>query len=357
MQSVRITSYELLLNGTVLGEEHIAGWVVEQDLNQPDMFVLTLHDPEHAHSNQLALGDSLELKVEDADDDERVLLFAGEIVGLEPNFKAGGESVCVVRAFNRLHRLLRGRHSRTFTKQTDSDIATLIAGEHGLGIEADSTATQHEHVYQHNQTDFDFLRARAAHVGYEVMVEKQTLHFRKPRPDKDSGLELELAEPGVPMPMLSFSPRLSSAGLVNQVEVRGWDPVKKEEIVATSKGSRSPLGKSTGFDKAKQAFGATVTYQVDVPVESVAEAQALADARFRELAMDFITGDALCLGHPRLKAGLIVKLIANPENRNDRFNGKYQIAGATHRYAHAQGGGQKGGYTTTLRVRRDAEGG
>jgi uncharacterized protein len=351
--TVQITPFEILLGGAAIEENEIASWVVEQDVNQPDMCVLTLHNPEHTHSNRIKLADALEIDV----GDEAVRLFSGEVVGLEPMYKASGESLCVVRAFNRLHRLLRGRHSRTYVEQTDSQIAEKIASENGLSCESTSTSTSYEHVYQHNQTDFEFLRGRAARIGFEVRVEDRTLRFSKPRRDEDSGLELRMNDAAAAGTLLSFMPRLSSAGLVNTVEVRAWDPVKKEEIVGTYEGARSPLGKRSGSDEAKAAFGTIATYQVDDPVASVAEAKAIAEARYHELAMDFITGDAVCLGDPQLQIDKVVTIVVNPDDDRERFNGKYRITGATHRYAHAgPGGGGAGGYTTSLRVRRDAEG-
>lgn len=351
---VHVTNFTVLLSGSPVYEVDLASWVVEQDVNEPDMCVLTLHNTDQKHSNEIELGDPLEVKV--VGKDGEVELFAGEVVGLEPTYKAAGESLCVVRAFNRLHRLLRGRHSRTYVDQTDTQIAQRVASENGLNDDCDSTTTSYEHVYQHNQTDYEFLRARAARIGFEVMVEDRTLQFRKPRRDVDSGIELRLNDAAAPGDMLSFSPRMSSAGVVDKVEVRGWDPVNKEEIVATCGGSRSPLGERAGYQQTKSAFGQTVTYQVDVPIASVAEAEEIAEARFAELAMDYITGAAYCVGNPDLAAGKVVTIVINPD-RKDRFNGKYRIAGATHRYAHGESGGRRGGYTTSLRVRRDAEGG
>ncbi len=351
-EQTRVTGFQIRLGGETVSERDLEAWVVEQDVNQPDMCVVTLHDMEHKYSNDVELGAQLEVKVTKERGEEK--LFTGEVVGLEPIYKAGGESLCVVRGFNRLHRLLRGRHSRTYVDQTDKDIAEAVANENGLRAECDSTPNQYEHVYQHNQSDLEFLRERAARVGFEVMVRDRVLHFRKPRRDVDSGLELKLNAPQAPMPMLSFSPRMSSAGVVGKVEVRGWNPVEKKEIVGVYEGSRSPLGNDPGYDKAKDAFGETVTYRVDAPIASVAEAEALAGARFFELSMDYITGEAQCLGHPELAAGKVVKIVVNPDRDDDRFNGKYRIAGATHRYGHGGPGGG-GGYITTLRVRRDAE--
>jgi hypothetical protein len=53
-------------------------------------------------------------------------IFEGEIVEIEPQFEAEGLKV-TVRAFDRLHRLGRGRHTRTFLNVTDSDVITQLA--------------------------------------------------------------------------------------------------------------------------------------------------------------------------------------------------------------------------------------
>lgn len=341
-----------------VADSSIHNLVVDQDLDQPDMAVLTVNNADHSFSNDLRLGDELEVKIGGSGGTS---IFKGEVVGLEPIYKTGGESKCVVRAFNRMHRLLRGRKSRTFVDKKDSDIASTIASDNGLTAQVEATKVVHKHVYQHNQTDLEFLRVLAARNGYEVLVEDKTLHFRKPRADKDSGVELRINAQGGGNVLKSFSPRLSSAGLVQEVEVRSWNPEKKEEIVARAKASGSSLGARVAPENAVEAFGERVTFTVDRPVASVEEAQHLADAKLAEIMMDYISGDGLAIGAPTLKAGIVVKVTVNPTDSGDRFNGKYFVVGASHRYSHSSasggGGGGGGGYVTAFRVRRDAEGG
>lgn len=91
-------------------------------------------------------------------------IFKGEITGVEPLFEPGCASAVTIRTFNKLHRLTRGRKSRTFEKVSDADIAARLAGEAGLafgpsGLEA---TTGHDRVVQHNQADLEFLRARVS---------------------------------------------------------------------------------------------------------------------------------------------------------------------------------------------------
>jgi phage protein D len=341
--------------GKHLEDTSIHSLVVDQDVDQPDMCVLTLNNAAHAFSNEVALGAEVEVKI---GGEGGTSIFKGEVVGIEPFYKTGGESKCIVRAFNRLHRLLRGRKSITFMDKKDSEIASLIAKANGLNADAENTGVAHKHVYQHNQTDLEFLRLIAARNGFEVLCEDKTLFFRKPRADKSSGVELRINDDTGGLMLKSFSPRLSSAGLVKEVEVRSWNPEKKEEIVARATASGSSLGKKIGADEA-QVFGQRVTFTVDRPVSSVEEAKKLAEAKLNDILMDFVAGDGLCIGSPDIRAGSVVTILVNPDKNDDRFNGEYFVTGASHRYAHSGTGGGAGGeggggYVTAIRVRRDA---
>ena len=340
------------LSGEDVEEDQVHAFSVDLDLSQPAMCTLTLKNKEHKYSNSVKHGDPVEVKVGDD------VLFKGEVVSIEPIYKAGGESKCVVRAFNRLHRLLRGRKSRTFLDQSYQDIASTIAGDAGLSANTGSSPNiKHKHIYQHNQDNLSFLRLLAKRIGYEVWCEDQTLYFDVPKVDRDSGIELKTD--GVEDPKLrlvSFAPRMSSAAMVQKVTVRGWDPEKKEEIVGEESVSSSKLGDKTGY-AASSTFGSTVTFEVDTPIFSVDEAKAIAKARLDELLMSYITGEGTPAGgNPKLKPGIVVKLTVNVDEASDRFNGKYMVVGVSHTYTHDKGGGgTKGGYRCAFRVRRDAE--
>lgn len=336
-------------------DSSIHSLVVDQDVDQPDMCVLTLNNADHGFSNDTRLGDEVEVKI---GGEGGTSIFKGEVVGIEPVYKTGGESKCIVRAFNRLHRLLRGRKSITFTNKKDSEIASMIAQANGLTAKTEATAVAHQHVYQHNQTDLEFLRLIAARNGFEVLCEDKTLHFRKPRADEKSGIELRINDSDSGVILKTFTPRLSSARLVKEVEVRGWNPEKKEEIVARASASKSSLGQRMAPAEA-DAFGERVTFTVDRPVTSVEEAKKLAEAKLADILMDFVAGDGLCVGSADIRAGMVIKIVVNPDRTDDRFNGGYFVTGASHRYSHSGTGGGAGGeggggYVTAIRVRRDA---
>jgi hypothetical protein len=189
--------------------------------------------------------------------------------------------------------------------------------------------------------------------AFEVLCEGETLVFRKPRDDKFWGITLVLNDEKAEYKLKSFSPRLSSSGIVSEVEVRGWDATKKEEIVYRASAGKSPLG-STGAASASSAFGQKVSFDVDHPSFSLGEAKTKAEALLRESLMGYITGNGVAFGYKDLRAGLIVEIELNT-SQDDKFNGRYLVTGAQHRYAHTRGGGG-GGYITEFRFKRDAEG-
>lgn len=340
--------------------QFVQGAVVDLDRDQADMCVLSLSNTEGEVHNAVKLGDEVEVKFQGTS------VFKGEVVGLEPVFKLGAKSVCNVRAFNRLHRLLRGRKTRTFTNKTDSAIAKMIADECKLRVEVEDTKIPREHVWQHNQTDLELLRILAARNGFEVVVDGEVLYFRKPQTVPARTIEFRLKDPektsggaGDWGGMSHFVPRLSSAGLVSAVEVRAWNPIEKKEIVQRSDAvSSSKLGKRVALANLPDVFGDKVTFTVDHPVVSPEEAKNLANARLGEILMTYITGDLLVDGQPGVKPGDVIYININPDQVDDRFNGLYRVVGVSHRYQLSKGKGDGGGgYQTGIRVERDAEGG
>src|SRR5262245_42286979 len=94
---------------------------VENSLHLPDVATMVLHDVNGAFVDapQLAPGKALsvDIKIGDA----KANLFDGEIVEIESDFVPGSRRL-IIRGFDRLHRLARGRQVRSFNQVTDGDI-------------------------------------------------------------------------------------------------------------------------------------------------------------------------------------------------------------------------------------------
>jgi len=345
-----IASLEIQINGTRLPPEAEADLFhleVMEELDTPSMFVLSLNagDPatgEIKWTDERLFSVGAEVKIKAGFRAPLPELMVGEVTGLEPEYPARGPLLLTVRGFDRLHRLVRGRKSRTFQHMKDSDIAGQIAGDWNLTPKVDDTAVTYEHVFQHNQTDLEFLLLRARRIGYEVKVEGRSLIFRAPQENRAKQVTLTYGEE-----ILEFFGRLSSATQVSETRVQGWDPKRKEAVTgrASSGDERSLMGgRETGVALAQRVLGLAALVTVDDPVFSLEEAEAMARGSLNRSAFSLVTGEVTCMGNPQIRAGTVVEL----RGLGQRFNGLYYVVGCTHAIS------ARRGYSTTLNVRRSA---
>jgi len=80
----------------------------------------------------------------------------------------------------------------------------------------------------------------------------------------------------------------------------------------------------------------------DQPVSTQAEADQLARSVLEEIALDYITGEAVAHGNPALRVGAVVELTG----LGRRFSGAYYVTRVRHVW--------DGQYLTHLQVRRNA---
>src|SRR5262245_23343842 len=201
---------------------------VENSLHMPDVATLVLNDPRLHWIDDTALtpGKAIEVSATATAEGSRPkLVFDGEIVEIEPDFGTSTHHL-IVRAFDRLHRLSRGRFVRSFQNVTDSDLARRIAGEMGLQADIEDTREVHQYLFQNNQTNFEFLRERAASVGYLLYVLGKKLCF-KPLSQARQPVELQWGAT-----LAQFRPRMTTIEQVNAIVTRGWDIKARKEIVS-----------------------------------------------------------------------------------------------------------------------------
>lgn len=345
--STHVDASVKLGSNTITGDE-VHDILVEADLDQPDMAVVTLSNLSTKYSETVNEGDDIEVQLGFVDGKKAGPVFKGEVTGVEPIYDSKSPARVMVRALNQLHRLTRGKKSVAYTKVTDKDIVDKLCQAYGLTAKyGDSPPqTKYEHVYQNNLSDLEFLRARAARIGFMVWVVDKELHFEK-RVDADSGIKLQFGVAG-DSALERFMPRLSTSNQVSEVRVMGWDPEKKKEIVGVAKPQASKLGDKHGSEVADAKHKDVLLVQVESPVASKEEADNIAKSILNDRLMHFITGDGVCRGNPELKPGIIITVSVNDK----RFDGKYYVTAVRHRYVHA---GSAGGYRTEFKVRRDAK--
>ncbi|MGB7922516.1 MAG: contractile injection system protein, VgrG/Pvc8 family [Pyrinomonadaceae bacterium] len=343
-------SFSVTIDGTALpfeAEAHVVDVSVDDAVELPSMFTLAMVGSADQKNNDswvddeklFAAGKVVEIKMGYGDDVESLII--GEITGLEPEFIFNRRPSLIVRGYDRRHRLQRGRQTRTFIQQKDSDIAAKIAREAGLTPQATDSAVVHDYVIQANQTDLDFLQERARRIQFEVMVEDKKLFFRPVSNDQSEVLTLTMDDH-----LLEFYPQLTSIQQVSSVSVRGWSPKEKKELVGKAQAGDEVStmgGKQSGPKMSQSAFGASVG-MLTQPIMTQAEADQIAKARFNELALMLVNGEGICLGRTDMRAGKVIKI----DGVGKRFSGQYYITAANHRYD------PQNGYRTHFTVRRNA---
>ena len=339
------------IEGTALASELetlIEQVVVDDHLHLPDMFLLVFRDLEHQVTKQakLQIGSKVKVSVPSpSGGGGPELLIQGEVTSLEAEYDSLG-SRAVVRGYDPSHRLHRGRVTQTYQNVKDSDIAQTIAGRAGLQAGTiDDSQTTHDHVSQANQSDWDFLNARADEIGFEVAVSEGKLHFRKPvasqqAPGQGNFQTSDPLQLVMGQDLLEFRPRLSSSEQVKDVKVRGWDPKAKQAVIGSANaGTTSVQLHATPADLAQKFGGPTYT-ATEHPLSTQREVDITAKAVAEQIGSVIGEAEGWARGNPKLKAGAAVSVSAVAED----FSGRYTLTHTRHVFdAHA-------GYRTKIEV-------
>lgn len=341
-KNILLSEVEVILNGTELTRDFMVNVLevtVENSLHLPDVATLVLYDAtlNYIDDSRLAPGKTLQLMM--VSQASKRLVFDGEIVEIQPDFDQGVQRL-TVRAFNRMHRLSRGRHVRSFQNVSDKDLITQLAAEVGLQADVDETAVIYPYVFQNNESNLAFLQKRAAALGYLLYVQKNTLYCKEARSDQPS-LPLEWGST-----LHEFHPCMTTVEQVDQVMVRGWDPMQKRSLMGqenADSGIGAPaLGENDkGAALAQKAFHMQTQILVaDRPIRQQGLIDQLAQAEANRQVGRFIEAEGTCYGEPALVAGTSITIT----KVGKRFSGQYFVTDTVHRYSAGQG------YTTSFSV-------
>jgi phage protein D len=322
-----VAQFHIDVDGSPLVEEAHAAVMevrVEENVDLPDLCLIRVVDADLRWIDDVTFAIGKALSVEMGRDRELEPVFEGEITGIEVDPTPEGLFTLVVRAYDRSHRLHRGEQTRTYVQATDADIATQIAREAGLRPQVDATPEVYEYVLQDNQSHFDFLRDRAAAIGYHFWVEGRDLHFRQLEAPAGQAVTLAYGRE-----LSRFRAAMTAGRQVGELLVRAWNPDRKEVIVGRANRSeaRPDIGQSeTGGEVAGEAFGEATAVVVDEPVRNQAEADALAQALYDALTRAFIRVEGETTGHAAVRVGGSVDL----QQLGDRFSGTYHVSEVVH---------------------------
>ena len=114
---------------------------------------------------------------------------------MTPLFKGDGHTTIQIQALNKLHQLTRGRQSKTYQDKTDQQILNEVLGKYGLSLDWKHDANiTYKHVYQHNLSDLEFVRMRAARLGCHVWCIDTKVMIKQPDLGESQPLKLAVTK-------------------------------------------------------------------------------------------------------------------------------------------------------------------
>ena len=331
---VYVPTFDMKVGKTRL-ESSIAKSIMEitvtEHLNGPNSFSFRLNDPKltliDKKKGPFTEGRRIEIDMGFVGNTRKMIV--GEISALSVDLPNSGPTVVEVQGFDLFHgRLTRGTVYRQFGGENpdsglrDSEIVAQIAAEMRMEPIVKETPPRTSPRIQKNQTNLDFLQELALENKCFVKVDSGTIYFGKDPPLRPDLVQLEWGKT-----LLSFSPRLSTAGLVKEVVVRAWDRIGKQPIVVSvQRDSTEPVPISPeGLEQIGKGSGGRSQRVIDVPVASFLEAKAIAESILRNQQATAIAGSGTCLGDPLIRVGgkLEIRGIG-------RFTGTYSITKLSH---------------------------
>ncbi len=261
----------------------------------------------HVVSTNHAGADRFRVRVALSADAAMGIGFWGSVDGtaLEIRFGLGGSSALAVEGLidrvdvdavrrtvtldgrDRTAALIEARTTEAFANRTSSEIASLLAGRHGLTPDVAATSTpvgrywqlEHDRVtldrFSRARTEWDLLVSLAAHEAFDVWVRGTTLFFQ-PRTNAATTMVLR-TRAGVDGPANVTALRLERALTLArdiEVSVKSWNSKLAKGFTQTARATRQGRG----------VTGEVLRYAYVVPDLLPDAALALAQRTLRELS-------------------------------------------------------------------------
>ena len=278
---------------------------------------------QHFDRKTIEFGKSVVIKIADS------TIFEGRISAITADYPDGGPPTVGILADDRLQDLRMTRRTRVFSTKSLGDIVRQIAGEHGLTADVTLSSGARKVVTQLNQSDlallFDLARAEDA----QVWVEGKKLHAARTRPTD----KLELRWAGS---LREFHVEADLAQQRSTLVASGWDVADK--AATTYSATESAVSNETAnLDSGSSILATAFARRVDtlahrVPFNSQ-EAQAFAEAAYRQIARRFVAGRGVAETRPGLRVGATLALTG----LGKLFDGDYRATSVRHVFDSALG--------------------
>jgi phage protein D len=256
-------------------------------------------------------------------------IFKGKISAIEGCFSSTNPPELCVLAEDALQAARMKRKSRVYYNATLDGLVSEVARNCGLTPRTDGLSTNIGTVMQHNESDLAFLRRILARYDADLQAVGGELHAAPISQIQRNQIELSLGEKIRRARVIA-----DLADQVTKILVSGWD--FKQGQVASSNSSATALGPGSGRSGSeifRDVFGQRVEQLARISVRNATEAQAAADAEWRQRSRRFVTLRATTEGNPNLRVGSHAKITG----LGGRFSNTYYVIATTHRFDQERG--------------------
>lgn len=335
--------------GNAIPKNEITGLEVDEDLESPGMFRISFNETFDLKTQQFRWLDDKSI----APGTMLIASFGyafprkesqirGRIKALSPGLLAGGPPTLTVEGYDLSHDLKKAHSQLNLNEVTYSDVAREIARQNKLdpsGVEDSGMGSSDRIERKVNEKDYDFLKRLAKDLEFEFFIRNKILYFRKPDDGRRGSIDFQYY-----INIISFTPRMSAANVVNEVRVTAWNKKDKERISETAELSEiiTSIGIPGFADIVKESQGTRLSVKIEGRVvRSREEAKTIALSELKKRNIGFITGTLECVGNPELRPGTPINIV----KLGERFSGTYYITKSRHVFG-------DNGYRTTLEIRR-----
>lgn len=260
-------------------------------------------------------------------------MIVGKITALTADFPNSGPATLEVQGYDLSYCLTHGTYYRKYDPPTSDseivkDIASKKIGLRTTDTSIDSTPQRTEPRVQDNITNQTFLDKLAQANGYFHWVEDDTLYFKRNPPEPKQPKQPKQISLEWGKTLISFSPRLSTAGQVHEIQVLGRDQNQQQGVSGSAK--RTAKADAILSSTGKQAIDLNSNDPskrviADASVSSEQEAKTRAESLQNQQEQRLITSYGNTVGDPNLQVGTVLKL-----SGLGRFNGEYTATQVTH---------------------------
>jgi phage protein D/phage baseplate assembly protein gpV len=293
-----------------LGEIH-----VRQRLSAPAQCELVFFDPPESFDNAPVMTPGAPLRVFVSEQE----LFSGQVTAIDYVYGPESGRELRVRAYDPLIRLRKRQPARAHVWFSLAELASDMANDLGLRVEASADSLKWKRVIQHRQSDLDLLVEIAERCGLSFAVRGSSLHI--------------FSQEGVGQPIsLSLGDSLfetrieiNSHHACRAVSVKGWDPWRAEAHSGQASRARTGRKLRAGTTPIRPSDAGERTL-AGVAVQDDRQAEAFAQAEIDLCAAREVTLWGVAEGDPRLRPGARVMI----DGVADALAGQYVLTSVNH---------------------------